>query len=170
MRSPLSRGLALRSTGKTHTSFARTECTYRCLDTSYDQGVMSSLLTANQFQKVFPQVVVDADHKDHATLQSFLAAIHVSEHRAPIMPGIRLMYGFRKSGTRMFDWRHCKHMDRRYHWTSSSHRNGWYNHTDRGSSASFVVQLRTHPHRARHHGARDWLYCTSPQTTTINCL
>ncbi|KAE9410345.1 hypothetical protein BT96DRAFT_953007 [Gymnopus androsaceus JB14] len=42
----------------------------------YDQGVMSALLTANQFEKVFPQVVVDAQHPNHATLQSFLVAIY----------------------------------------------------------------------------------------------
>ncbi|KAJ3788800.1 general substrate transporter [Lentinula aff. detonsa] len=35
----------------------------------YDQGVMSALLTANQFEKVFPEV-------KHPTLQSFLVAIY----------------------------------------------------------------------------------------------
>ncbi|KAJ4467552.1 general substrate transporter [Lentinula aciculospora] len=40
----------------------------------YDQGVMSALLTANQFEKVFPQV--SAPHPNHATLQSFLVAIY----------------------------------------------------------------------------------------------
>ncbi|KZT03479.1 general substrate transporter [Laetiporus sulphureus 93-53] len=39
----------------------------------YDQAVMSALLTANQ---VFPQVVVNADHPNHATLQSFVVAIY----------------------------------------------------------------------------------------------
>ncbi|KAI0092609.1 general substrate transporter [Irpex rosettiformis] len=38
----------------------------------YDQGVMSALLTAGQFEKVFPQVVVDSSHPNHATLQSFV--------------------------------------------------------------------------------------------------
>lgn len=42
----------------------------------YDQGVMSALLTANQFEKVFPQVVVGAGHSNHATLQSFIVAIY----------------------------------------------------------------------------------------------
>ncbi|KAF9058050.1 general substrate transporter [Panaeolus papilionaceus] len=42
----------------------------------YDQGVMSSLLTADQFEKVFPQVVVSAAHANHATLQSLLVAIY----------------------------------------------------------------------------------------------
>lgn len=43
----------------------------------YDQGVMSALLTANQFEKVFPQVVVGAGHPaNHATLQSFVVAIY----------------------------------------------------------------------------------------------
>ncbi|KAN0085788.1 General substrate transporter [Tylopilus felleus] len=42
----------------------------------YDQGVMSALLTAGQFEKVFPQVVVDASHPNHATLQSFVVAIY----------------------------------------------------------------------------------------------
>lgn len=42
----------------------------------YDQGVMSALLTASQFEKVFPQVVVDDAHPNHATLQSFLVAIY----------------------------------------------------------------------------------------------
>ncbi|OCH90720.1 general substrate transporter [Obba rivulosa] len=42
----------------------------------YDQGVMSALLTAKQFEKVFPQVVVDNSHPDHATLQSFIVAIY----------------------------------------------------------------------------------------------
>ena len=39
---------------------------------------MSALLTANQFEKVFPQVVVDDAHPNHATLQSFVVAIYVS--------------------------------------------------------------------------------------------
>ncbi|OBZ76779.1 Sugar transporter STL1 [Grifola frondosa] len=38
----------------------------------YDQGVMSALLSAKQFEIVFPQVVVDSNHPNHATLQSFL--------------------------------------------------------------------------------------------------
>ncbi|KAH7887856.1 general substrate transporter [Phlebopus sp. FC_14] len=42
----------------------------------YDQGVMSALLTANQFEKVFPQVIVDTSHPNHATLQSFVVAIY----------------------------------------------------------------------------------------------
>ncbi|EGO01820.1 hypothetical protein SERLA73DRAFT_48615 [Serpula lacrymans var. lacrymans S7.3] len=42
----------------------------------YDQGVMSALLTAGQFEKVFPQVVIDASHPNHATLQSFVVAIY----------------------------------------------------------------------------------------------
>ncbi|GBE83001.1 Sugar transporter STL1 [Sparassis crispa] len=42
----------------------------------YDEGVMSALLTAGQFDKVFPQVVVDSDHPSHATLQSFVVAIY----------------------------------------------------------------------------------------------
>lgn len=42
----------------------------------YDQGVMSALLTAGQFEKVFPQVVVDKAHPNHATLQSFVVAIY----------------------------------------------------------------------------------------------
>ncbi|KAG7449357.1 general substrate transporter [Guyanagaster necrorhizus] len=42
----------------------------------YDQGVMSALLTANQFDKVFPQVIVNSAHPKHATLQSFVVAIY----------------------------------------------------------------------------------------------
>ncbi|KAG9311786.1 general substrate transporter [Chiua virens] len=42
----------------------------------YDQGVMSALLTAGQFEKVFPGVVVDASHPNHATLQSFVVAVY----------------------------------------------------------------------------------------------
>ncbi|KAI0796543.1 general substrate transporter [Abortiporus biennis] len=44
----------------------------------YDQGVMSALLSAKQFEKVFPQVVVDTVHPsgNHATLQSFIVAIY----------------------------------------------------------------------------------------------
>ncbi|KAI0771581.1 general substrate transporter [Trametes elegans] len=42
----------------------------------YDQGVMSALLTAKQFEDVFPQVVVDDAHPNHATLQSFVVAIY----------------------------------------------------------------------------------------------
>ncbi|KAF8122538.1 general substrate transporter [Boletus edulis] len=38
---------------------------------------MSALLTAGQFEKVFPQVVVDASHPNHATLQSFVVAVYV---------------------------------------------------------------------------------------------
>ncbi|OCB89042.1 general substrate transporter [Sanghuangporus baumii] len=41
----------------------------------YDQGVMSALLTANQFERVFPQVNTDS-HPNHATLQSFVVAIY----------------------------------------------------------------------------------------------
>ncbi|KAG2126227.1 general substrate transporter [Suillus clintonianus] len=42
----------------------------------YDQGVMSSLLTGNQFEASFPEVVVEASHPNHATLQSFTIAIY----------------------------------------------------------------------------------------------
>ncbi|KAF9055072.1 general substrate transporter [Hymenopellis radicata] len=43
----------------------------------YDQGVMSALLTANQFEKVFPEVVTGVGQPaNHATLQSFLVAIY----------------------------------------------------------------------------------------------
>ncbi|KAF8897420.1 general substrate transporter [Infundibulicybe gibba] len=42
----------------------------------YDQGVMSSLLTAKQFERTFPQVVVSNAHRNHATLQSLLVAIY----------------------------------------------------------------------------------------------
>ncbi|KAI9000876.1 general substrate transporter [Trametes punicea] len=43
----------------------------------YDQGVMSALLTAKQFEDVFPQVVVNSnDPGNHATLQSFVVAIY----------------------------------------------------------------------------------------------
>ncbi|KAG1854934.1 general substrate transporter [Suillus subalutaceus] len=42
----------------------------------YDQGVMSSLITGNQFEASFPEVVVEASHPNHATLQSFIIAIY----------------------------------------------------------------------------------------------
>ncbi|KAJ8593401.1 general substrate transporter [Rhizopogon salebrosus TDB-379] len=42
----------------------------------YDQGVMSSLITGNQFEAMFPQVIVEASHPNHATLQSFTIAIY----------------------------------------------------------------------------------------------
>ncbi|KII95223.1 hypothetical protein PLICRDRAFT_34067 [Plicaturopsis crispa FD-325 SS-3] len=44
----------------------------------YDQGVMSALLTASQFEKTFPETVVpkDGSKPEHATLQSFLVAIY----------------------------------------------------------------------------------------------
>ncbi|KAF9534794.1 general substrate transporter [Crepidotus variabilis] len=42
----------------------------------YDQGVMSSLLTAKSFEATFPEVVVDNAHRSHATLQSLLVAIY----------------------------------------------------------------------------------------------
>ncbi|KAG2365289.1 general substrate transporter [Suillus spraguei] len=42
----------------------------------YDQGVMSSLLTGNQFEASFPEVIVEASHPNHATLQSFTIAIY----------------------------------------------------------------------------------------------
>ncbi|KAH9928044.1 general substrate transporter [Amylocystis lapponica] len=43
----------------------------------YDQGVMSALLSANQFEKVFPQTVANGvDDANHATLQSFVVAIY----------------------------------------------------------------------------------------------
>ncbi|TFY83831.1 hypothetical protein EWM64_g200 [Hericium alpestre] len=42
----------------------------------YDQGVMSALLTAPQWTKVFPQTIISPDHPNHATLQSFVVAIY----------------------------------------------------------------------------------------------
>ncbi|ESK91800.1 sugar transporter stl1 [Moniliophthora roreri MCA 2997] len=42
----------------------------------YDQGVMSALLTAPQFEKVFWQTVVSDEHPNRATLQSFLVAVY----------------------------------------------------------------------------------------------
>lgn len=39
---------------------------------------MSALLSAKQFTRVFPQVIIDGDHPNHATLQSFVVAIYVS--------------------------------------------------------------------------------------------
>ncbi|KAG2067673.1 general substrate transporter [Suillus decipiens] len=42
----------------------------------YDQGVMSSLITGNQFEATFPEVIVEAGHPNHATLQSFTIAIY----------------------------------------------------------------------------------------------
>ncbi|KAJ8523514.1 hypothetical protein ONZ45_g39 [Pleurotus djamor] len=42
----------------------------------YDQGVMSALLTAKQFEQVFPETIVSSEHPNHATLQSFLVAIY----------------------------------------------------------------------------------------------
>ncbi|ETW84398.1 MFS sugar transporter [Heterobasidion irregulare TC 32-1] len=42
----------------------------------YDQGVMSALLTASQWEKVFPQTVASGGHSNHATLQSFVVAIY----------------------------------------------------------------------------------------------
>ncbi|KAG2153497.1 general substrate transporter [Suillus bovinus] len=42
----------------------------------YDQGVMSSLLTGNQFEASFPEVIVETSHPDHATLQSLTIAIY----------------------------------------------------------------------------------------------
>lgn len=43
----------------------------------YDQGVMSALLTANQFEKVFPEVITGSGYPaNHATLQSFVVAIY----------------------------------------------------------------------------------------------
>ncbi|KAI0660845.1 general substrate transporter [Cubamyces menziesii] len=43
----------------------------------YDQGVMSALLTAKQFENVFPQVAIPKDGSgNHATLQSFVVAIY----------------------------------------------------------------------------------------------
>ncbi|PBL02623.1 general substrate transporter [Armillaria gallica] len=43
----------------------------------FDQGVMSALLTANQFEKVFPQVITGNNQPaNHSTLQSFVVAIY----------------------------------------------------------------------------------------------
>ncbi|KAH0826914.1 general substrate transporter [Lanmaoa asiatica] len=42
----------------------------------YDQGVMSALITANQFEKVFPQVVVTSNNPNAAALQSLVVAIY----------------------------------------------------------------------------------------------
>ncbi|KAI0677405.1 general substrate transporter [Trametes maxima] len=43
----------------------------------YDQGVMSALLTAKQFENVFPQVITNSSEpSNHATLQSFIVAIY----------------------------------------------------------------------------------------------
>lgn len=47
--------------------------------TSYDQGVMSALLTASQWEKAFPQTVASGGHSNHATLQSFVVAIYVCD-------------------------------------------------------------------------------------------
>lgn len=37
---------------------------------------MSSLLTLESFERVFPQVVVDDAHPNNATLQSFVVAVY----------------------------------------------------------------------------------------------
>lgn len=68
---------------------------FHLAESRYDQGVMSALLTAKQvsidaarivtgsltyllqFERVFPEVVVDSEHPNHATLQSFVVAIYV---------------------------------------------------------------------------------------------
>lgn len=42
---------------------------------------MSALLSANQWEKVFPQTVVSNAHPDHATLQSFVVAVYVRPYR-----------------------------------------------------------------------------------------
>jgi len=42
----------------------------------YDQGVMSALLSARQFENIFPEVIIETSHPNHATLQSFLVAIY----------------------------------------------------------------------------------------------
>ncbi|KAI0069118.1 general substrate transporter [Artomyces pyxidatus] len=42
----------------------------------YDQGVMSALLSASQWEKTFPETVASAAHPQHATLQSFLVAVY----------------------------------------------------------------------------------------------
>jgi MFS family permease len=39
---------------------------------------MSALLTAGQWEKVFPQTVESTAHPNHATLQSFVVAVYVS--------------------------------------------------------------------------------------------
>ncbi|KAF8192485.1 general substrate transporter [Pholiota molesta] len=59
----------------------------------YDQGVMSSLLTAKQFEDTFPQVVVDDAHKNHATLQSLLVAIYTGRRRTIALGGIVMIIG-----------------------------------------------------------------------------
>ncbi|CAK5267260.1 unnamed protein product [Mycena citricolor] len=43
---------------------------------SYDQGVMSALLTSNQWEKTFPNTVASAAHPNRATLQSFVVAVY----------------------------------------------------------------------------------------------
>ncbi|KAI0321836.1 general substrate transporter [Amylostereum chailletii] len=42
----------------------------------YDQGVMSALLTAGQWEKIFPQTVASDAHPEYATLQSFVVAVY----------------------------------------------------------------------------------------------
>lgn len=45
---------------------------------------MSALLTAKQFEKIFPEVVTgDGQPKNHADLQSLLVAIYVSYAASP---------------------------------------------------------------------------------------
>ena len=47
---------------------------------------MSALLTTNQFEAVFPQVIVDDAQPNHATLRSFVVAIYVSPSPDPLRP------------------------------------------------------------------------------------
>lgn len=58
--------------------YTQVQTANRLLSYSYDQGVMSALLTEPSFESVFPQVVTSDAHPNHATLQSFVVAIYVS--------------------------------------------------------------------------------------------
>lgn len=62
---------------------------------------MSALLTANQFEKMLPQVVVTAAHPNHATLQSIVTAICV---RLLMLPQLWYKTDFH-AGSRMHVWR-----------------------------------------------------------------
>ncbi|KAJ8486897.1 hypothetical protein ONZ51_g4539 [Trametes cubensis] len=60
----------------------------------YDQGVMSALLTAKQFENVFPQVAIPKDGSgNHATLQSFVVAIYTASYSYAQLVVARIITG-----------------------------------------------------------------------------
>ncbi len=144
--------------------------------TSYDQGVMSALLSAGQvcnlltfpsllqcrsliifvilqFTKVFPQVQQDA------TLQSFLVAIYVSARVA--VSCLISMNPCSPPGNRLLGRCLVESMGRRLARTEKDNRFGRYHYDHRGDTPSSFIRLRSDGCRTNHHRPRKRSQCES---------